>query len=309
MEVAASKAYNSTYKVAIIVPALNEEGGIGKVIAGLKQAFQGFDYQIVVVDGNSTDNTVTISTANGAKIIYQNQRGYGNALLAGYYYATREMGCQVLITTDADGTYDASDAVRVVEPILNGTADYVVGKRRVSSESMSASHRFGNKVISGLINALLDVKIKDTQCGLFAFRSDLIKKVNFSEMSWAVNTEFLRLARMIGMRQQDVSISYTKRIGDSKVGTWKAGYKNLQVILKLLIKTRVKFFFALLAVPYAIPVPFVAYGLAAGAVGAPIIAALLAGSAGMLIMGRVLEAVKIYSIENCMDPASYYTIK
>jgi len=222
-------------KIGIIIPALNEEKSIGMVTEKVKNALKDSKFDIVVVDGRSTDKTVEIALQKNAKVIYQKKLGYGNALFAGYMYSVEELDSDILVTIDADDTYDPNDILKLIKPIITNSADYVVGKRKVSSESMSTSHRFGNKVISYLIRKLLHVNLSDTQCGLFAFRSELIQNIDFfTTFGWAVNTELLTRANESGMNIVQVDVSYHSRIGETKVNTIKAGAVNLAIILRMM---------------------------------------------------------------------------
>ena len=138
-------------KIGIIIPTLNEEKSIGVVLEDVKKELKDFNYEIIVVDGKSSDATVLIAKQSGAQVIFQKNKGYGEALFAGYFFANEELDCDILVTLDADGTYSANDCVKIIEKILSLDADYVVGRRKINSQNMTASHRFGNKVISWMI--------------------------------------------------------------------------------------------------------------------------------------------------------------
>jgi len=169
---------NDNFKVGIIIPTLNEEKSIGLVLDDIQKELKNLNYDIVVVDGHSIDNTIEIAKKYNIHIIFQKSKGYGEALFAGYFFATNELKCNVMLTLDADGTYSAKDLVKMIEKIISGKSDYVVGRRLITSHNMELSRRFGNKIISWLIRHLLKVKLQDTQSGLFVFRSYLIDHIN-----------------------------------------------------------------------------------------------------------------------------------
>jgi len=226
---------NTKSKIGIIIPTLNEEKSIGMVIDKLRTVMKGYDFEIVVVDGKSNDRTVEIARQHNAQVIIQRKKGYGNALFGGYLYCMEELDCNILLTIDADNTYDAEDCTKIIEKIVSNDSDYIVGKRRVTSQSMSTSHRLGNKVISFLIRNILHVDISDTQCGLFAFRSYLIENIDFFTTSgWALNTELLTRAVESGMNISEVEVNYNPRIGETKVNTLHAGAINLAIILRMM---------------------------------------------------------------------------
>jgi dolichol-phosphate mannosyltransferase len=220
-------------KVCVVIPALNEEKGIGMVIDKLHDALKKYNYEIVVVD-KSTDRTAEIALQHGAKVIYQTKKGYGSALFAGYLYSIEELQSDILITIDGDGTYEPNDCPKIIEKILSHDADFVVGKRVVTSESMTRGRRLGNKAVSYLIRNLLKVEISDTQSGLFAFRSYLIKNIDFfTTLGWALNTELQTRAVELGMNIEEIEVSYYSRVGESKLNIFKAGVINLTIILRM----------------------------------------------------------------------------
>jgi len=221
-------------KIAIIIPTLNEEASIRLVLEDLKKNLKNFNYELVVVDGKSSDNTVQLAKQFGANVIYQKNTGYGEALYAGYFFANKELNCDILVTIDADGTYSAKDCINLIKKIQSYDADYVVGRRIVNSENMTSSHRIGNKIISWLIRKSLKINLSDTQCGLFAFRSYLIDNIDLRENGWAVNTELLTKASELGMIIDEIDVSYSSRIGQTEVRTLHAGMINLKVILRMI---------------------------------------------------------------------------
>ena len=221
-------------KIGIVIPTLNEEKSIGLVINELKRELAQFDFVIIVVDGRSTDRTISVAKENGAEVIYQKNKGYGEALIAGYFYAVRELQCDILVTIDADGTYSAKDCFKVINKIESLSADYVVGRRLVNSKNMTFSHRIGNRIISWLIRNFLEINIMDTQSGLFGFRSYLTDNIDLGQIKWAINTELLTKALELGMNIDEVGISYSERIGKTKSNTIRAGLTNLQMIIRMI---------------------------------------------------------------------------
>lgn len=229
-----NKDTKSPPKIAIIIPTLNEQDSIGLVINNLKKELQNFDHEIIVVDGKSSDNTVPIAKNLGVHVIYQKNKGYGEALFAGYFYASKELNCEILVTIDADGTYSALDCVKIIDKILSHDADYVIGRRLVNSENMTLSHRIGNRSISWLIRKSLHINLRDSQSGIFGFRSYLIDNIDLRQTGWAVNTEMLTKAYDLGMLIDEIDVSYSTREGNTKINTVRAGLTNLQVILRMM---------------------------------------------------------------------------
>lgn len=225
---------DNNQKIGIIIPTLNEEKTIGNVIKNLKTELKDFDYELVVIDGKSSDGTVSISKELGANVIIQKNKGYGEALFAGYFYASNELNCNLLVTIDADGTYSAKDCTKIINKLISFDADYVVGKRSINSENMTRSHIIGNKIISWLIRKFLKIKLQDTQSGLFGFRSYLIENIDLRQQGWAVNTELLTKALELGMKIDEINVEYYPRISKTNLNTMNAGLVNLQVILRMI---------------------------------------------------------------------------
>lgn len=224
--------------VAVVIPTLNEEKGIGVVIKNLKKTLTPHRHMIVVVDGHSRDRTVEIAKQNGAFVIFQNKQGYGDALYTGFRYAKDKLKAKIIFMMDADGTYDPSDCPKILQPVLKGKADLVVGKRIVDNETMSLLNRFGNSMISWLVCRLLDLHLNDTQSGMYAFHSDLVDYINLTTTGWAFNTEILNAAKEGSFTIREVPISYRIRIGNPKLNIFKGAFANLMAILRL-ARTRV----------------------------------------------------------------------
>jgi len=222
-----------TPKIIVVLPTLNEEEAIGSVIDDLKRYLKSYNHEILIVDGHSTDNTVKIAKNHGAHVIYQRQKGYGEALYTGFIYAREKMGGDILVTMDGDGTYDPKDVPNLLQPILNNTLDLAVGKRMPEVGAMKKTNILGNRLISWLVKKLLHINVSDTQSGMFAFRSYLIDFIELKVSGWAFNTEILSEAKHVGMRIGEVPITYRKRLGKSKLNIFQAGLINLGVILRL----------------------------------------------------------------------------
>ena len=99
------KKHHST-KIVIVIPTLNECEAVGKVLNGIEQSMESFNYKILVVDGRSNDGTDEIVKNMGAEVIYQKGKGYGDALKTGFFYATKRLFAEIIVMLDADLTYD-----------------------------------------------------------------------------------------------------------------------------------------------------------------------------------------------------------
>lgn len=219
-------------KVAIVIPALNEEKGIGDMIDQLKDALQHHCFNIVVVDGYSTDNTKEIALEKGATVIAQPKKGYGDALKAGFSYACDSLNADVVVMADADCTYDAYDIPELIQPIISDKSDLVVGNRfdRMDSTAMSFLNKFGNKILSLVANLLLGVSVSDTQCGLRAMNARFLKQVKIDSDGMSFATQMLSKLSNSGARISEVPISYHVRKGKTKMKRFTYGFEILRVI-------------------------------------------------------------------------------
>ncbi|MCX6653515.1 MAG: glycosyltransferase family 2 protein, partial [Candidatus Bathyarchaeota archaeon] len=163
--------------LAIVIPTLNEAKGIEFVLDEISELFSTWEkIDVVVVDGHSEDGTDFIARNKGAKVVYQRDKGYGNALRTGFRYVKKNFDSKIIVMMDADSTYDAGDIPALVEPILRDEADLVLGNRFASMQkgSMSLINGLGNRLISWFARRALRIGVHDTQSGFRAFRSDLV---------------------------------------------------------------------------------------------------------------------------------------
>ena len=219
--------------VAIIIPALNEAAAIATVIQAITWP-EG--RRVIVVDNGSTDATAMVAQNAGATVIPQPLRGYGNACFAGVQAA---VSADVLVFLDGDGSFDPAEIRRVVEPILNGSADLVVGSRALNgvNASLLPHQRLGNRLVSGLIRRLYHIQVTDI--GPFrAIRRTTLESLGMTERTYGWTTEMLVKAARRHVRIVEVPISYRDRLGgESKVsgtlrGTILTAYRMLSLTLR-----------------------------------------------------------------------------
>jgi glycosyltransferase involved in cell wall biosynthesis len=238
-------------KVAIIIPTLNEEQGIEEVIQEIHKTLDEYRLHvsdvnnkvivpirpgIVVVDGGSTDNTVSAVKDKGEVLVRQRGRGYGHALITGFKYAIEAFDPDVLVMMDADGTYDAADIPRLLVPILSDELDMVLGCRfdRMEPDAMTSTNRIGNRILSWFAKRFLRLRVCDSQCGLRALTPDLVEILNGQAKGMSFATEMLADAEEAGARIGEVSIVYRPRIGTTKLSPLRDGAKIVGIMLRLL---------------------------------------------------------------------------
>ena len=205
-------------KIVAIIPALNEEGSIGQVVAAVPRDLVS---RVIVVDNGSTDRTAEVAGAAGATVVLQRERGYGAACHAGLMASA---GADLLVFLDGDRSDVPEEAPVVLAPILEGKADLVVGSRlagRREPGAMPPHALFGNWLASKVLGALYRVQITDL--GSFrAIRRTALLELGMQERTFGWPVEMIAKAARRGYRIVEVPVSYRRRIGRSKVaGTVK----------------------------------------------------------------------------------------
>lgn len=185
------------------LPMYNEEETIGTVVTLSK------DYvdHVVCVDDGSSDSSARIAEACGA-IVHRHRvnRGYGGALKSLFQIA-KEMNADVLVILDSDGQHDPSSIPSLIEPIINGEADFVIGSRFVeggNTEDMPAYRRLGIKVITAASNLSSDLDISDTQSGFRAFSRKAIERLRFDSEGMELSLEMLEDANDKNLKIKEV---------------------------------------------------------------------------------------------------------
>lgn len=224
-------------RVAIIIPALNEEQAIGQV---LREIPSGICETIMVVDNGSTDGTAAAARSAGAFVLSQPVRGYGRACMTGIRHLQSLGAPDILVFLDGDHSDHPEQLPEVLAPILSGKADLVIGSRLTGSRergSMTFPQVFGNKLAVFLIRSLTGVRFTDL--GPFrAIRFEKLLAMDMQEMAYGWTVEMQLKAAKMRLRCAEVPIRYRARIGTSKVsgtvrGTILAGWRILYTIFRL----------------------------------------------------------------------------
>lgn len=228
-----------SHRIALLIPALDEEASIGKVLASLPH---GLFSQVIVVDNGSTDRTAEVALAAGAAVVHEPRRGYGRACLAGM--AALDPQAEIVVFMDADSSDVPEEAASLIEPITAGRADLVIGSRRLGRAAPAAlawHQRWGNHLVVGLIRLLFGFRYTD----LGPFRA--IRRTSLAELAlrdtnfgWTAEMQVKALRR--GLRVREVPVSYRPRLGRSKIsgtvsGSLRAGIKILWTVLRLRLKS------------------------------------------------------------------------
>ncbi len=223
--------------VSIIIPALNEENAIAKVINDIpKTNGEATLQEIIVVDNGCTDNTAAIAKRNGARVVTEPQRGYGYACLAGIA-ALATQPPDIVVFLDGDYSDYPTDMPKLLQPILENRAALVIGARTQgdAKAALFPQARFGNWLACFLIQRFFGVRYTDL--GPFrAIRYPELLALNMQDKTFGWTVEMQLKAAKIGIAACEVPVRYRKRIGTSKItgtftGTLKAGYKILTTLI------------------------------------------------------------------------------
>ena len=226
-----------SHKIVIIIPAYNEENSIAQVIRDVPP---GLADEIIVINNNSSDQTVVNAQAAGATVIHEKIPGYGRACLKGIEYARHLKPLpDVIVFIDADYSDHPEEMIELIKPILYDNIDMVIGSRALGTRqkgSMTIPQLFGNWLATRLLKIFYQVHYTDL--GPFrAIRFDSLIKMNMQDTTYGWTVEMQLKAAKMKLNIREVPVSYRKRIGVSKIsgtvkGTLLAGYKIITTIFK-----------------------------------------------------------------------------
>ena len=220
--------------IAVVIPALNEEKLLGEVI----ETIPGFVDHIIVVDDGSTDRTVEVAEQKGAiSISHNTNKGVGAALSTGVD-AVLSMDVDIMVNIDADGQFNPADIEKLVQPILDGHADFVTASRFIDKAykpKMPVVKYWGNRFMSNFISRLTRQKFYDVSCGFRAYSREALQRLNlFGEFTYTQET-FIDLAfKKIAILEVPVHVKGTREHGKSRVASnlFRYGVQTLKIIIQ-----------------------------------------------------------------------------
>lgn len=225
--------------IKVIIPAYNEQLSVGKVIQDIPGDWVS---EIIVINNTSTDATAKVARDAGATVLNEHRKGYGNACLKGMQYvANQSTHPDIIVFMDADYSDHPEELPKVVQPILDGKADFVIGSRALGNRekgSMTIQQIFGNWLATRLMFLFFGVKYSDL--GPFrAIKYPALLDLNMNDKTYGWTVEMQIKAAKNKLAYTEVPVTYRRRIGVSKVsgtvkGTVLAGYKIISTIFKYL---------------------------------------------------------------------------
>ena len=218
--------------ISIVMPCLNEEDTIEACIAKAQAGLARLNRsgEVVVADNGSTDRSVALAEAAGARVVHVARKGYGSAYRGGLAAARGE----IIVMGDSDDTYDFSRIDALVHLVDQG-ADLVLGSRlkgEISPGAMPWLHRYvGNPILSFTLNLFYGTRISDTHSGLRAFRRAKYESLPIRSTGMEFASEMLILAARAHWTIAETPITYAARGGESKLRTFRDGWRHLRLLL------------------------------------------------------------------------------
>ena len=223
MQIEAVRTLDMDKMVTVVIPTLNEEEAIGRVLEelhliGLRN--------ILIVDGYSSDKTTDIATLFDARVVYQHGKGKTGAIKT----AIDQVNTPYILVMDGDFTYDAS----CIERFLRHMDSYneVIGARITNDEVMTRLHKLGNRVITKVFNILMNTNLSDLCSGMYLLRTETAREIELSTGGFDVEAEIAAQIATSG-KITEVPVNYRSRLGKQKLSTWRHGFKIIGSIIRL----------------------------------------------------------------------------
>jgi glycosyltransferase involved in cell wall biosynthesis len=222
-------------ELSLVMPCLNEEKSVGGCVKKCKQALKKYKIrgEVVVCDNNSSDRSRQIAAKNGARVVIEKKKGYGNACITGL----KSGKGKYVLKLDADGSYDPMEIDKFIKYLREGY-DVVMGSRlkgKILPGSMPWSHQYiGNPVLTLAARILCDADISDLCCGMKAFSKSALKRLNLKSPGMEFGPETTIKARQIGATLKEVPITYhpDKRARKSNLNQWRDGFRDIKYIFQ-----------------------------------------------------------------------------
>jgi dolichol-phosphate hexosyltransferase len=224
-------------KISVILPTINEEEGIGPTLDAINKEYfnkKGWELELVIVDGDSKDNTQKIAKEKGAKVIIEKRKGYGRAYKTGFPQLTGD----IIVTGDADATYPFDHIHEYIEVLLNEKLDFITTDRfaKLHHGSMSVKHYFGNSVLAWTLRILFLTNLRDSQSGMWIFKKDALSKIqpleqfnNGMPFSEEIKIEMFTSKHI---KSKEIPSQLRARAGQVKIESFSDGWKNLKFLFK-----------------------------------------------------------------------------
>ena len=213
--------------ISVVIPCYNEEEGVQQVIKSLPECVD----EVVVVDNNCTDRTAEVARALGARVVTQTTKGYGAAYKAGLPAVTGD----VTITMDGDSTYPSEQIEELVDYLVDRELDFISASRfpLTNPEAMSFTNKVGNMVLTVAMLLLYGTGIRDSQSGMWVYRSSVYQKMRLTSDGMPFSEEIkIEAIRAKDIRFGEYPVNYHPRVGEVKLDKWRDGLRNLSFLVQ-----------------------------------------------------------------------------
>jgi glycosyltransferase involved in cell wall biosynthesis len=230
--------------IAAIVPCHNEELAIAAVVRDLREAVPGM--VIYVYDNRSTDNTAAVAAAAGAIVRKEDVKGKGNVVRRAF----ADIEADVYLLIDGDDTYDASAAPGMIKTLLGGPYDHILGVRKQTTDSAyRPGHSTGNKLFNLLVTKVFGTPVSDMLSGYRIFSRRFVKSFPAVSREFEIETELTVHSMSLRVPQTEVEVDFKDRPegSESKLNTYRDGFKILSLIFQLIRHERPLAFHSILA--------------------------------------------------------------
>ena len=217
--------------VSVVIPCLNEAQNIEECVTAAREALHRMQVvgEVVVADNGSEDDSARLAEQAGARVVVECRRGYGSAYLAGFAASHG----RYIVMADADLTYDFNEIPRFVEALEQG-AEMVIGDRmdNIQPGAMPWLHRYvGNPILTGLLNLFFRTGVNDAHCGMRALRRDVLPRLDLRTTGMEFASEMVIRASKERLRIAEFPIEYHPRGGESKLSSFRDGWRHLRFLL------------------------------------------------------------------------------
>ena len=220
--------------VSVVMPCLNEAASVARCVAQARAALEraGLSGEVVVADNGSEDGSPALAADAGARVVHATTRGYGAAYLEGLKAARGHY----LVLGDADGTYDFAAVPAFVAELREGH-DLVLGSRfagQILPGAMPWLHRYvGNPVLTGILGLFFGQRVSDAHCGMRALTRDALDRMRLRTSGMEFASEMIAMASRQGLTVGEIPITYHPREGESKLRSFRDGWRHLRFMLLL----------------------------------------------------------------------------
>jgi glycosyltransferase involved in cell wall biosynthesis len=236
--------------IAVVIPCFNEAAAIGDVVRSLRAALPAA--RIHVYDNNSTDATKQVAADAGAIVCSETRQGKGNVVRRMF----ADVDADIYVLVDGDGTYDAASAPHLISRLLDGEYDMVTAARRPAQEgTYRRGHVLGNTLLTAMVRMVFGKRITDMLSGYRVLSNRFVKSFPALSSGFEIETELTVHALELGIPFCEVETPYFARAqgSESKLSTYRDGWRILLTILKLVKEERPPAFFGIVAAALAAP--------------------------------------------------------